>query len=96
VRPNVVPKYLFEPKPLNDYSWEVVTATMGADIPAIAICMKPDSGSTVTPMKLEAFKRVQQQFPVGSVFLSDACQAQANSETPGTHITFWVPLSHYE
>ncbi len=92
VAPLFAPNYGFMPADVSkQMTWEVMTAHLNQDLPAVAICLRPIDISSTT--QVETLEQLRGRMPVGSTFVSNACGAISNT-VGGTHLTHWLPLAH--
>lgn len=91
LKPVIAPVYGFIPADVRkELTWAVGTGGYQG-LPATAICLYPlDAATDNQKFVLE---KVRAQLPVGSAFVGAGCGAQAN-QAGGTHLTYWMPLSH--
>lgn len=86
------PAYGYMPADVHkEMTWQVVAAHMALDLPAVSICLHPVD--LPTPLQQATLAEIKTRLPVGSAFVSNDCQATTDS-VGGTHLTYWLPISH--
>lgn len=87
----VTPAYGFLPANVRkEMTWEITTGQVSS-MPAVGICLRPVATSSA--MQRDVLTKLQTSLPVGSTFISSACNATSNGAN-GAYLTYWVPLAH--